>query len=235
MADLSQDDTSADWVRNIGCTSTCSAADYTRSDFDETNIHFAANFPSESKVLMMVLAVSNGDLVGTMKTTQDSQQMALGSLFADSNSITWISAYSTSSAYSELIRYDSANNNYTVYQQTGISYVFQHINSNNNNWFALGVTRYITNSTQECMSDIDGLTVSTSTSGLEEASSFSLASVDTYDAYWDTYALNINTSITSTASDTNYALIVYGTQTDENGLSNSQLVNIVLSSLFGLA
>ena len=182
VVDTSQNDTSADWVKNIACTSTCSAADYTRSDFDETNIHFAANFPSEAKVLIMVLAVSNGDLVGTMKTTQDSQQMALASLSADSNSITWISAYSTSSAYSELIRYDSANNNHTVYQQTGISYVFQNINSNNNNWFGLGVTRYITNSTQECMSDIEGLTVTTSTSGLEEASSFSLASVDPYNA-----------------------------------------------------
>ena len=123
MVDLSLCDASADWAKTITCTSTCPAADYTRSDFDGTNIHFAANFPSDGKVLIMVLAVSDGNLVGTMKMTQSSQQMTLGSLFLGNDSITWVNAYSTLSAYSELIRLDSANNNYTVYQQTGISYV----------------------------------------------------------------------------------------------------------------
>ena len=122
MADLSQNDTHPSWIKNIVCTSTCTAADYTRSDFDETNVHFAANLPSDGKVLMMVLVATSGDLVGTMKTTQSSQQMALGSLSATNNSITWISAYSTTSSYSELIKFDSANNSYTVYQQTGVSY-----------------------------------------------------------------------------------------------------------------
>ena len=49
------------------------------------------------------------------------------------------------------------------------------------------------------------------------------------------YPLNINTSITSTASNTDYVLLVIGGQTNEDDLSNGQIVNIVLSSLFGLA
>ena len=235
MTDLSQNDTSADWAKNIVCTSTCPTADYARSDFDETNIHLAVNLPSEAKVLIMVLAASNGDLVGTIKMTQDSQQMVLASLSADNNSITWISAYSSSSAYSELIRYDSANNNYTVYQQTGISYVFQHIDSNNNNWFGLGVTKFVSNSTQACLNDIDGLSVSISTSGLDEASTFSFVSIDLYELDVDLYPLDINTSITRDASGLDYSLIVIGGQSNEDDLSNGQIVNIVLSSLFGLA
>ena len=235
MVDLSLCDASADWAKTIACTSTCPAADYARSDFDGTNIHFAANFPSDGKVLIMVLAVFDGNLVGTMKMTQSSQQMTLGSLFLGNDSITWVNAYSTSSAYSELIKLDSANNNYTVYQQTGISYVFQHIDSNNNNWFALGVTRYISNSTQACLGDIEGLSVSTSTSGLDEASSYSLASVNISELdYEDIYPVLINTSITSLASDTDYVLIVVGGQTNEDDLSDGMIINIVLSSLFGL-
>ena len=234
MTDISLNTTHPAWIQNITCSSTC-PADYARSDFDETNVHFAANLPADSKVLMMVLVASSGDLVGTMKTTQGSQQMVLASLSVDNNSITWISAYSTSSAYSELIKLDSANNNYTVYQQTGISYFFQHIDSNNNNWFGLGVTRYISNSTQACLGDIEGLLVSTSTSGLDEASSYSLASVNISELdYEDIYPVLINTSITSLASDTDYVLVVVGGQTNEDDLSDGMIINIVISSLFGL-
>ena len=235
MTDISLNTTHPAWIQNITCTSTCPAADYARSDFDETNVHIAANLPSNGKVLMMVLVASSGNLVGTMKKTQGFQQMALASLSVDNNSITWISVYSTSSAYSELIKLDSANNNYTVYQQTGISYVFQHIDSNNNNWFALGVTRYISNSTQACLGDIEGLLVSTSTSGLDEASSYSLASVNISELdYEDIYPVLINTSITSLASDTDYVLVVVGGQTNEDDLSDGMIINIVISSLFGL-
>ena len=233
MVDLSLCDANADWAKTITCTSTCPAADYTRSDFDGINIHFAANYPSDGKVLIMVLAVSDGNLVGTMKMTQSSQQMTLGSLFLGNDSITWVNAYSTSSAYSELIRLDSANNNYTVYQQTGISYVFQHIDLSNNNWFGLGVTKFISNSTQACMSDIAGLSVSVSTSGLDEASSFSLASIDLFNITTIIYSLTINTSITNTASDMGYVLVVIE-HADEDDLSNGQIVNTVISSLFGL-
>ena len=234
MTDISLNTTHPAWIQNITCTSTCPAADYARSDFDETNVHIAANLPSNGKVLMMVLVASSGNLVGTMKKTQGFQQMALASLSVDNNSITWISVYSTSSAYSELIKLDSANNNYTVYQQTGISYAFQHIDSSNNNWFAVGVTKFITNSTQACISDIAGLTVSTSTSGLEEASSFSLASLDFYVLDADMLTVNINESITRNASNMSYVSVVIE-RANEDDLSTGQIVNIVILSLFGLA
>ena len=256
MIDGSIDSSSSIWDQNITCSSSCSAADYTHSDFESSQVHFAANLPSEGKVLMMVLGSISGNIVGSMKTTQTSQQLALGSLSADSNSMTWVSVYSASSSYSELIKYDSANNNFTVYQQTGISYVLQHIDSNNNdNWLGLGKSSFVSNTTQACMSNVNGLTVSTTTSGLDDAlSTFNIASSSgvTYDFVINTP--NVNASITSAASDMDYVYTVIEVQTNstnqtttnqtttnqandnkDDDLSTGEIIGLTLGPIFGIA
>ena len=261
MIDSSLDTSLSIWDQNITCSSSCSAVDYTHSDFESSQVHFAANLPSEGKVLMMVLGSISGNIVGSMKTTQTSQQLALGSLSADSNSMTWVSVYSASSSYSELIKYDSANNNFTVYQQTGISYVLQHIDSNNNdNWLGLGKSSFVSNTTQACMSNVTGLTVSTTMSGLDDASSsFSIAKA-TFTQYSFTQETpTINSSITSAASDMDCVYRGYGepapnstnqtttnqtttnqtttNQTNEgndDGLSAGEIIGLTLGPIFGL-
>ena len=256
MIDIGVNSLASAWHYTLTCSSTCPVPDYTYSDFDQTNVHLAANFPSEGKVLMMVLVAASGNRVGDVKITQSSQQLALGSLSSDSNSITWVSVYSTSSSYSELIKYDSASNNYTVYQQTGISYASQYIDSSNNdNWLGLGKSLYISNTTQTCMSNVNGLTVSTTTSGLDDAlSTFNIASSSgvTYDFVINTP--NVNASITSAASDMDYVYAVIEAQTNstnqtttnqtitnqtndnkDDDLSTGEIIGLTLGPIFGIA
>ena len=256
MIDVGVNSLASAWHYTLTCSSTCPVPDYTYSDFDQTNVHLAANFPSEGKVLMMVLVAASGNRVGDVKITQSSQQLALGSLSSDSNSITWVSVYSTSSSYSELIKYDSASNNYTVYQQTGISYASQYIDSSNNdNWLGLGKSLYISNTTQTCMSNVNGLTVSTTTSGLDDAlSTFNIASSSgvTYDFVINTP--NVNASITSAASDMDYVYAVIEAQTNstnqtttnqtttnqandnkDDDLSTGEIIGLTLGPIFGIA
>ena len=223
------------WSYNISCSSTCPSSDYTKSDFDQTNVHVAFNIPSEGKALLMVFAASTGDLVGNLKTTSNSQQLTLGSLYADANSITWISMYSGTTSYSELIKYDAPNNNYTIYQQTGFSYSLQYIDLNSNNdWLALGVTSIISNATQTCLTTVNGLSVSTTTSGLEDTSSFSLGTKGSVAYNFEEDSITINTSITSGASDMAYSFtIVSSSETKEDDLSTAETVGIVLGSVFG--
>ena len=197
----------------------------------------------------MVLVATSGNIVGSMKTTESSQQLALGSLSADNDSMTWVSVYSTSSSYSELIKYDSANNNYTIYEQTGFSYILQYRDLSTYNWVGLGVTQYISNTTQTCMSNVTGLTVSTTTSGLDDASSsFTIATATGTFYPFSPQLLVPNTSITSTASDMiyNYIVVVESqanstnqttstSQTnggDDDGLTTEELIAIILGSAF---
>ena len=235
------------WSYNISCSSTCPSSDYTKSDFDQTNVHIAFNIPSEGKALLMVFAASTGDLVGNLKTTSNSQQLTLGSLYADANSITWISMYSGTTSYSELIKYDAPNNNYTIYQQTGFSYSLQYIDLNSNNdWLALGVTSIISNATQTCLTTVNGLSVSTTTSGLEDTSSFSLGTKGSVAYSFSSTLLNINASITSTVSNMSYSYTDdLSTETseddgelsteDDGELSTGEIVGIVIGSIFGFA
>lgn len=58
------------WSLNVSCTSSCPSSDFSRSDFDQTNIHTAINIPSEGYALIMVLAAADGTSVGSFKTTQ---------------------------------------------------------------------------------------------------------------------------------------------------------------------
>ena len=246
MIDATVGINSAIWHHNISCPSSCPIPDYAKSDFNQPNAHLAFNLPSEGKALVIVFAVDSGNLVGNMKTTQSSQQLSLGSLDAYSDTITWISMYSSSSSYSELIKYDSANNNSTVYQQSGVSYLLQHINLNSNDsWFGMGLTQYISNSTQNCMSEISGLTVSTTTSGLNDASSYSIAAGSQVRYFLYPASSYINDTITSTTGDLDYNYtIVVSTQTTSNnetnkneddGLSTEEIVGIALGSVFALA
>ena len=250
LVNTTQSNTTSVWHYNISCTSTCPTADYVKSDYDQTNVHLALNLPSEGKALIMVLAVADGSLAGSLKTTQSSQQLSLGSLYANTDTITWVSMHSTSSSYSELIKYDSANNNYTIYQQTGYSYFLQYINpSNSDSWLALADTEYVLNSTQACMSNVSGTSVSTTTSGLDDATSFNLGSVGTSSYRESQGTLNHATSTTRVASDLIYNFVevvntqtnttnqtTTGTQTNENddGLSTGEIVGIAVGSVFGL-
>ena len=199
----------------------------------------------------MVLVATSGNLVGGMKTTQSSQQLTLGSLYADRNSLTWISMYSNSSPYSELIKYDSVNENYTVYQQSGYSYFLQYINPNNNDsCLGLGLFLYVSNTTQACISNISGLTLTTTTSGLEDASSFAIASTTLTTYTILAIVTSENTSITSIASDMDYLdALVVDTQTnstnqttsnnqnngDDDGLSTEKIIGITLGIYIGFA
>ena len=119
--------------------------------------------------------------------------------------------YSASSSYSELIKYDSANNTFMNYQQAGYSYLYQSIDpSSNDHWFAVAPTQDISTTEFALMNLTSGLTVSTSTtSGLEDTTFYSLSS-SYQDALYSAsgrVSVSQNTSITSSASDMNYTRV----------------------------
>ena len=111
----------------------------------------------------------------------------------------------------------------------------------------MGLTQYISNSTQNCMSEISGLTVSTTTSGLNDASSYSIAAGSQVRYFLYQASSYINDTITSTTGDLDYNYtIVVSTQTnqttsnietkknEDDGLSTEEIVGIALGSVFAL-
>ena len=84
----------------------------------------------------------------------------ISSLQVDTSSIAWMGVRSVSSSYSELIKYDRGNDNYTIYQITGSSFSFQYIyGSSSDNWYAIANTQYSYFSTLTTINDISGLSI----------------------------------------------------------------------------
>ena len=111
-----------------------------------------------------------------MKNTNTGQDVQIGSLYVDSNSVTWLSFFHQSdSDYSELIKYDMTTDTFTTYQQTGAKYFYQYVNgSNNDYWYGVVSSLKTTGALVENMGLVSLITVSTSTTIGLTNSSFSI-------------------------------------------------------------
>ena len=155
-------------------------------DLDTTNIYSAFDTETLAGIYIVVLAQSGGAFVGSVRQRESSQHR-VGSIYAVGSSVVYISSYSTSTAYTELIKYDSSSSDYTIYEQTGLNFRFQFINTALNDcWYALVDTEYAHLSQLSTMDEVTGLTVNvltntgltteTTTNGFSTSGSISLSS-----------------------------------------------------------
>ena len=165
-----------EWMVEINCSTPnptkCLSSTNGFSDSDGTNIHSAYTLQDSPKyTLYFVLDISTGSNVTTIKKTDSDQDVEISSLYIDSNGVTWISLYAnTSPRYSELISYDMSSGNSTTYKQTGVAYLYQFVDPNNNNyWYGVALNTITTTAILDGMDYIDILNVTTTSGGLIDA------------------------------------------------------------------
>ena len=125
------------WINQIYSASLDSIIINGFSDYDGTNIHSAFTL-STSPVysLLAIYEQSTGNVVNNLKDTNTGQDVQIGSLYVDSNSVTWLSFFHQSgSNYSELIKYDMTTDTFITYQQTGAKYFYQYVDASNSNYW----------------------------------------------------------------------------------------------------
>ena len=125
----------------------------------------------------MIFEQSTGNVVNNLKTTNFGQDLEIGSLYVDSNSVAWLSFYHQSgSDYSELIRYNMGTDTFTTYQQTGAKYFYQYVDASNSNyWHGVVSTVTTTGALIDNMDIASLINVTTSTTLGLTNSSFTIA------------------------------------------------------------
>ena len=186
------------WINQIYSASLDSIIINGFSDYDGTNIHSAFTL-STSPVysLLAIYEQSTGNVVNNLKDTNTGQDVQIGSIYVDSNSVTWLSFFHQSgSDYSELIKYDMTTDTFTTYQQTGAKYFYQYVNgANNDYWYGVTSSLETTGALVENMGLASLITVSTSTTiGLANSSfamtNFNPSNYNFYPHTWSTGTSN---------------------------------------------
>ena len=184
------------WATRVNLTSSSSEQlNNGRIGLDTNYVYFAFDTVSLAGIFITVLDLSDGSIQGSMLQRVSSQQLKAGAVYATGSNIAYISVYSSSSAYAELIKYDTSNSNYTIYEQTGLNFRFQFINTALNDcWYALVDTEYIYLSQLSTMDEATGLTVNVLTnSGLTTESTANSTSTSGFHAL-------VNHTVTSTSN-----------------------------------
>ena len=132
-----------------------------RMDIDTANIYMAFDTTSFEGIFIITINQADGSPVGSVRKRSSSQQVKIGSLYAGDSSVVYLSSYSFSAAYTELIQYDSSSNEYTIYEQTGLDFRFQYINSAQSNyWIGLLNTEFAHLSKPSTMDQVANLSIS---------------------------------------------------------------------------
>ena len=168
--------------------------------------------------------LSTGDMIGSMKKRASTQQLKIGSVYTNGDTVAWISSYSSSTSYSELIQFNFTSSAYTIYQQTGISFRSQYINPlQGNRWYAIPQTQNISVALLTKMEELNDLSVSElSSTGLDDFAS--TISTSTSGSVTPTPgSVTPSTSTTNAAADFNVTITVvnHTTDTTSNSTSNS--------------
>ena len=221
-------------------------------DLDTTNIYSAFDTETLAGIYIVVLAQSGGAFVGSVRQRESSQHR-VGSIYAVGSSVVYISSYSTSTAYTELIKYDSSSSDYTIYEQTGLNFRFQFINTALNDcWYALVDTEYAHLSQLSTMDEVTGLTVnvltntglttetianSTSTSGFLALVNHTVSSTNNAASYIDvsiTLSVLNNTQTNTTTNTTTNGNSTTTTTNNTNNDDDLSTLEIVLISVGGV-
>ena len=132
-----------------------------RMDIDAASIYMAFDTTPLEGIFIITINQADGSPVGSVRKRSSSQQLKIGSLYAGDSSVVYVSSYSFSAAYTELIQYDSSSNEYTIYEQTGLDFRFQYINSAQSNyWIGLLNTEFAHLSKPSTMDQVANLSIS---------------------------------------------------------------------------
>ena len=218
-------DLSPIWETSFNLTSSSSEQlNNGRIGLDTNYVYFVFDTVSLAGIFITVLDLSDGSIQGSMLQRVSSQQLKAGAVYATGSNIAYISVYSSSSAYAELIKYDTSNSNYTIYEQTGLNFRFQFINTALNDcWYALVDTEYIYLSQLSTMDEATGLTVNVLTnSGLTTETTANSTSTSGFHALVNhTVTSTSNTASNLTVSITLSVLNNTQTNTTTNTTTNS--------------
>ena len=131
-----------------------------RMDIDAASIYMAFDTTPLEGIFIITINQADGSPVGSVRKRSSSQQLKIGSLYAGDSSVVYVSSYSFSAAYTELIQYDSSSNEYTIYEQTGLEFRFQYINSAQSNyWIGFLNTEFAHLSKPSTMDQVTNLSI----------------------------------------------------------------------------
>lgn len=131
-----------------------------KMDTDSDTIYMAFDVVSLDKIFIVLLNQSDGSIIGSAKQRDVSKQPRIGSVDATSSSTVYISLYSLNESYSEFIKYDSSSGEYKIYEQTGIKFRFQYINTALSDcWIGLVNTQYTHLSQLSTMAEVTNLSL----------------------------------------------------------------------------
>ena len=217
------------------------------------------DFTTQDIIYLHVHNVTTGDqIIARKRTTTFSSEIS--SLQIYTTSIAWIGVKSVSNSYSELIRYDRANDNFTIYQITGSSLSSQYIfDSNGDTWYALSTTQYSYFAPLSNISDITALSVTNlQNSGFDQDTGISFLTLsldnanistsfvnqtisvsdlgfsvtcDPVEATNTTTTNNTSTNTTSTNTTSTNTTSTNTTNEDSSGLSTSDYIFISLGAV----
>ena len=154
------------------------------------------DFTTQDLIYLHVHNVTTGaQIIARKRTTTFSSEIS--SLQIYTTSIAWIGVKSVSNSYSELIRYDRANDNFTIYQITGSSLSSQYIyDSSGDTWYALSTTQYSYFAPLANISDITALSVTNlQNSGFDQDTGISFLTLSLDNANISTSFVNQTISV----------------------------------------
>ena len=206
----------AEWFTSINLTSSSEVIDSTKTQVDSSYFYLAAQSSNLGSIFIGVFDLSNGSIVNTIKQRSSSQQLKIGSFKAPNtnNSITYLSLYSSTGTYSELIKLYFPSSDYIIYQQQCIKFRFQHVFSNET-WISLQQTQHIHSALVPSMGSImDTVMVTQLTnSGLEVVSISNSTSTSGFTP--SNTSGSFNTSVTASYSNLNYTFSSFVAPTEE--------------------
>ena len=130
------------WETEYFRNGTSDEPNHFRTSSNSAYLCVAFDFVPGNKVQLHIHSVTNGARIDTRQRSM-TYTPRMSSLQIDANSLVWMGIASTSSAFTELIKYDVGTQNYTIYQITGASLFYQFVyGSSSESWYSVAETRY---------------------------------------------------------------------------------------------
>ena len=232
--------------------STAHAPDDVRVDVDSDNIYIGYDEDPLSGIYFAAFDLTNGSIYDAIRHRTSSESLTIGSVYSTGSSVCYVSSYTSSSAYAELIKFDFSNSDYTIYVQSDLNLRIQFINTNLNNcWYALEQTENIHLSQLSSMNDVDSLSatvltntglsnITVTTTNTSVPISFSSNTSLTNDTnaastFTLTTVVDVQTTNTTTNSTTNTTTTTTNNENNsDDTLSPVEVVLIVIGTLVGV-
>ena len=187
--------------------------------------YMAAESSTLGSIFVMAMNITDGTIINSVRQRTSSEQLKVGSFVStgNSSSILYLSTYSSTGTYSELMKFFLPSSDYAIYQQQCIKLRFQHVDSSET-WNALQETQHIHTSRVSTMGNImDTLQITQlANSGLESVTISETNSTTGTSISYTTGSFDQST--TAIVSDLSYAVSTFVAPTESCIQNNTQTV-----------